>query len=169
MRWDARSTWGGAASSRTRSPPAPRPPRSGKANRRTETKCEVDLRRTLHARGLRFRKDLLIRADGVRTHADVVFTSVRLAVFVDGCFWHVCPDHFHMPKSNLAYWEPKLAANVERDRRVDAALRDDGWTVLRLWEHAPTDEAVATVVRVLAAFGHAPACRLAGLAVSPPP
>src|SRR5690606_29010965 len=89
--------------------------RIGKGNRRTGTKPEVRLRSELHCRGRRFRKDLLIRAAGVRTHADVVFTRQRLAVFVDGCFWHCCPEHGSSPKSNTAYWEPKLRANVDRD------------------------------------------------------
>ena len=76
---------------------------------------------SLHALGLRFRKDMLVRAGKVRSRADIVFTRARLAVYVDGCFWHVCPDHFHMPKSNLGYWEPKLAANVAHNQRVAAA------------------------------------------------
>ncbi len=144
----------------------------GKANRRTDTKCEVALRSALHALGLRFRKDMLIRAGEVRSRADVVFTKVRLAVYVDGCFWHVCPDHFHMPKSNLGYWEPKLAANVERDEWVTRALRADGWSVLRLWEHVDPDEAAALVVAALAEFGHprATAVQAAGrLADTPHP
>ena len=109
--------------------------RIGRSNRRTGTKPEVRLRAELHRRGRRFRKDLLIRSGGVRTHADVAFTKQRVAVFVDGCFWHGCPDHGTIPKSNVDYWGPKLAANVERDQRVDAALRGGGWVVLRIWEH----------------------------------
>lgn len=94
----------------------------GKANKRTDTKAEVRLRSALHATGLRFRKDMLIRAGDVRTRPDIVFTRAKVAVFVDGCFWHCCPEHFHMPKTNLAYWGPKLAANVARDARVTKAL-----------------------------------------------
>jgi DNA mismatch endonuclease (patch repair protein) len=107
----------------------------GKANRRVSTKPELAVRSELHRRGLRFRRDFLVRAGGARARVDVVFTKRRLAVFVDGCFWHTCPDHFHMPKSNLEYWEPKLRANVERDRRIDSAFESDGWEVLRVWEH----------------------------------
>lgn len=123
----------------------------GKANRRTDTKPEVALRSELHRRGLRFRKDLLIRAGGVRVRPDVVFTRRRVAVFVDGCFWHGCPLHGSIPKTNLDYWEPKLAANVRRDRRVDEALRDSGWSVLRVWEH----EAIGDVADRVAALARA--------------
>jgi DNA mismatch endonuclease, patch repair protein len=126
--------------------------RIGRANRRQDTRCEVLLRSELHRRGLRFRKDLLVRAGTVRVHVDVAFTRVRLAVFVDGCFWHCCPTHFHMPKSNLSYWVPKLEANVERDHRVDAALRESGWTPLRLWEHLAPGEGADMVVASLNAL-----------------
>ena len=99
----------------------------GKANKRTGTKCEVALRSALHRMGLRFRKDLLLRVGGLRVHPDVVFTRARVAVFVDGCFWHGCPTHATKPKSNQGYWGPKLAANEARDRRVNAALGAAGW------------------------------------------
>ena len=128
--------------------------RMGKANRRAGSKPEEGLRRELHRLGLRFRKDHLIRAGSIRTHADVAFTRVRLAVFVDGCFWHQCPEHFHMPKTNLGYWVPKLTANVERDLRIDEALGDDLWALLRLWEHVGCHEAAIEVVGALAALGH---------------
>lgn len=131
----------------------------GKANRRTGTKPEEALRRELHGLGLRFRKDRLLRADDVRTHVDIAFGPPRLAVFVDGCFWHMCPGHFHMPKRNLAYWQPKLIANVARDLRVNAALASAGWTALRLWEHEPVGAAAARVVDALGVLGHAGAAR----------
>ena len=134
----------------------------GKANRRSGTKPEEALRRELHRIGLRFRKDHLLRAHGLRTHADIVFGPARLAVFVDGCFWHMCPDHFHMPRSNLAYWEPKLTANVARDNRVDAALSEAGWTVLRLWEHEPLLSAAEVVVSALEDLGHPGAAQARG-------
>lgn len=107
----------------------------GVANRRRDTAAELRLRSALHARGLRFRKDLLVRVGKVRVHPDVVFTRARVAIFLDGCFWHLCPAHGSMPKSNIAYWQPKLLANVARDRRVDEALTIDGWFVRRVWEH----------------------------------
>lgn len=131
----------------------------GRANRRVDSRAEVALRCALHHLGLRFRVDPLVRAEGTKTHPDIVFGPVRLAVFVDGCFWHCCPAHIHMPKSNLAYWEPKLAANVVRDRRVDQALVADGWSVLRVWEHERVEVAVRAVVDALIELGHEPADR----------
>lgn len=121
----------------------------GKANKRVDSKAEVRLRSALHAMGLRFRKDLLIRAGGVRTHPDIVFTKAKVAVFVDGCFWHMCPEHFHMPKTNLDYWVPKLHANVARDARVTAALEADGWKVVRIWEHEADASSAMRIRRVV--------------------
>lgn len=120
----------------------------GKANRRTDTKPEVRLRSALHRRGLRFRKDFLVSVGGLRVRPDVVFTRRKLAVFVDGCFWHSCPQHGSIPNRNRGYWLPKLATNVERDRRVDAALRASGWSVERLWEH---EDAMSAAHRIDAA------------------
>ena len=107
----------------------------GVANRRRDTAAEIRLRSELHARGLRFRKDLFVRAGKVRVHPDIVFTRAKVAVFVDGCFWHACPEHGTVPKSNVGYWQPKLTANSERDQRVTEALTTDGWLVRRVWEH----------------------------------
>ena len=128
----------------------------GRANRRTDTKAEVELRRILHARGRRYRKDHLIRAGGLRTHADLAFTAVSLAVFVDGCFWHACPDHFWMPRANVAYWQPKTAANIAWDRQVDAARAANGSSVLRVWEYVAATDAATTVVEALVRLGHGP-------------
>ncbi|WP_205698954.1 very short patch repair endonuclease [Conexibacter sp. SYSU D00693] len=108
----------------------------------------------LHRRGERFRKDLPLRwGDGPRqiTRGDVVFTRVRVAVFVDGCFWHGCPDHFHAPRHNAAYWRQKLLANQARDARNTAALRARGWTVLRFWEHEEPEDVAAIVCAVVRA------------------
>lgn len=107
----------------------------GKANRRCDTKPERMLRSELHRRGLSFRKDHLVRVVGARSRVDICFTRAKVAVFVDGCFWHACPIHHNPPRRNSEYWGPKFAANVARDRRVDAALKADGWKVLRVWEH----------------------------------
>lgn len=117
----------------------------GVANRRRDTAAELRLRSELHARGLRFRKDLLVRAGKVRVHPDIVFTRAKVAVFLDGCFWHACPEHGTVPKSNVGYWQPKLAANVERDRRVNKALTADGWLVRRVWEHEDLDLVAAEI------------------------
>jgi len=76
-----------------------------------------------------------------------------VAVFVDGCFWHACPEHGSKPRANEWYWGPKLIKNVERDRVNDAALILAGWTVVRLWEHVPLDEAVTSVVTALTVTG----------------
>jgi DNA mismatch endonuclease (patch repair protein) len=123
-----------------------------KANRRTDTKPELALRRALHGLGYRYRKDhRLDLADGVRVRPDIVFTARRVAVFVDGCFWHCCPDHGTQPAANSWYWEPKLRRNAERDRAADAALARAGWTVVRLWEHESLDGAIAAVVDVVGA------------------
>lgn len=115
-----------------------------KGNRRSGTKPEQRLRSRLHREGLRFRKDLMVRAGNIKVKPDVVFPRARVAVFVDGCFWHGCPDHGRRPRVNADYWGPKLERNADRDARVDAALKADGWEVVRIWEHtAPVDAANA--------------------------
>src|SRR6266566_3529743 len=125
-----------------------------RANRRTDTKPELALRRALHALGFRYRKDYrLDLAAGVRVRPDIVFTARKVAVFVDGCFWHCCPEHGSQPASNTWYWEPKLRRNVDRDRAADVALGQAGWTVIRFWEHESIEDAVAEVVGVLAPGG----------------
>lgn len=111
-----------------------------KANRRRDTKPELRIRRILHSRGLRYRTDYAPGEDR-RRRADIVFTRARIAVFVDGCFWHGCPEHFIPPKSNPEYWGPKIEANRRRDVETTVGLRDGGWTVMRFWEH--DDPAVA--------------------------
>jgi DNA mismatch endonuclease (patch repair protein) len=80
---------------------------------------------------------------------DIVFTARKVAVFVDGCFWHVCPEHGRQPTTNDWYWAPKLRRNVERDRLADQALHAAGWDVVRAWEHEPTEEAARRVDQVL--------------------
>jgi DNA mismatch endonuclease, patch repair protein len=125
-----------------------------RAIRRTNTKPEVVLRRALHRRGYRFRKDYrLDLADGKRVRPDIAFTARRVAVFVDGCFWHACPEHGSKPANNVWYWEPKLRRNVERDRAADAALSAAGWDVVRVWEHEPLDAAVTAVLAALTRSG----------------
>jgi DNA mismatch endonuclease (patch repair protein) len=119
------------------------------AIRRVDTKPELALRSALHAAGLRFRKDLRLDIGGVRPRPDIVFTRRRVAVFVDGCFWHCCPAHSKLPEKNTDYWRPKLASNVERDRRYDEALNREGWTVVRIWEHVPVDEASALIQAIV--------------------
>jgi DNA mismatch endonuclease (patch repair protein) len=122
-----------------------------RAIRRTGTKPEAALRSALHGAGLRFRKDLRLDLPVRRVRPDVVFTRWRVAVFVDGCFWHSCPEHGRPPTKNTGYWGPKLARNGERDRLADAALEAAGWTVIRVWEHEDTASALARVLHALEA------------------
>ena len=117
-----------------------------KANRRTNTKPELAVRSALHAMGYRYRKDFRLDLPARRVRPDIAFTGRKVAVFIDGCFWHACPEHGSKPKNNEWYWSPKLLKNVQRDRAADAALHDAGWTVVRLWEHVPVADAVAAVI-----------------------
>ncbi len=119
-----------------------------RAQRRRDTAPELALRRLLHARGLRYRVDTA-PLPGVRRRADVVFTRARVAVFVDGCFWHSCPVHATHPKANADWWRTKLEATVCRDRDTDATLAAAGWCVVRVWEHEP---ALETADRVAEAY-----------------
>ena len=92
------------------------------------------VRRLLHARGLRYLVDAA-PLPGVRRRADLIFRGQRVAVFIDGCFWHGCPEHGMTPRTNTDFWRGKLARNRERDVETDQILLDAGWVVLRFWEH----------------------------------
>lgn len=116
-----------------------------RGNRKTDSRPEAALRRELHRRGLRYRKNPAIRTGIGIVRPDLVFPSAKVAVFVDGCFWHSCPVHGNSPTTNRAYWEPKLQRNRERDARGTASLIADKWTVLRIWEHTPLIEAADAV------------------------
>lgn len=120
------------------------------ANVGRETTPEATLRRALFAQGLRYRRDVRPETD-LRCAADVVFRSARMCVFVDGCFWHGCPTHFHAPLANRAWWIEKIEATRERDRRQTNELERRGWRVLRVWEHEIAD-LDAAVQRVTAAL-----------------
>lgn len=122
-----------------------------RANRSRDTKPELAVRRILHARGLRYRVAYRPLAD-VRRTADLAFTRQKLAVFIDGCFWHSCPEHFWAPKTNTEYWQPKIAANARRDADTTERLTQAGWTVLRVWEH---EDPVAVADKVQAAVREA--------------
>lgn len=121
------------------------------AVKRVDTKPEISLRSSLHRRGLRFRKDFPIRLSSKSIRPDVVFTRQKVAVFVDGCFWHGCPQHCRRPKTNIEFWSRKLEQNQERDRRQNEALRQAGWVVLRIWEHESLSSSVDKVVQVIGA------------------
>jgi DNA mismatch endonuclease (patch repair protein) len=128
-------------------------------NRRRDTTPEVRLRRALHKRGWRFRVDLRIPAAGRRPRPDIAFTRHKVAVFIDGCFWHGCPEHGSAPKTNRSYWGPKLRRNLERDLMDELALAATGWTVVRLWEHVDLEDALARVEDALQlAIGRDLAC-----------
>jgi DNA mismatch endonuclease (patch repair protein) len=118
------------------------------ASKRRDTAPEMALRRELHARGLRYRVAYPVPGQRRRT-IDVAFTRVKVAVFVDGCYWHGCPQHGTRPRSNADWWSAKFAANQSRDRDTDRLLRELGWTVVRVWEHEYSDAAADRVEKVV--------------------
>ena len=109
------------------------------ANKSRDTGPELALRHELFKRGLRYRVSL-VPLEGVRRSIDIAFPGVKVAVMVDGCFWHGCPEHHRPPKAHSDYWEAKLERNMARDETTTQMLKDAGWRVLRLWEHEPTQE-----------------------------
>ena len=119
---------------------------------RRDTKPEVQLRRELHRRGRRFRVVLRVPGNNRRT-IDIAFTRVKLAVFVDGCFWHGCPEHGSSPAANREWWAKKLKTNQDRDADTNRILGDAGWTVLRIWEHMPAVQAADRVEDALVRLG----------------
>ena len=102
---------------------------------------EITLRRLLHRRGLRYR----LHANFLPGRPDIVFSLAKLAVFVDGCFWHYCPIHGTVPKHNRNWWSKKLLATRERDRRKDFALEERGWLAIHVWEHENMEVAAASI------------------------
>jgi DNA mismatch endonuclease, patch repair protein len=115
-----------------------------RGNQKFDTRPETAVRSVLHRRGLRFRKHVR-PITGLNCSADVVFRREQVVVFVDGCYWHGCPEHGNTPKTNATYWKAKIARNVERDRRNDLALRSATWLVIRIWEHEDVDAAAARI------------------------
>jgi DNA mismatch endonuclease, patch repair protein len=111
--------------------------------RRRDTGAERALRSELHHRGFRFRVDY--KLPGLRRRADVAFPRQRVAVMVDGCFWHGCPEHGTWPKRNAEWWREKIEANRRRDRNTDGRLTEAGWVVVRAWEH---EDALSAADRV---------------------
>lgn len=134
--------------SATSEEPSPQTRYRMQRQRRRDTLPEVALRRALHSRGWRYRVDLAV-IPGMRRRADIVFLRQKVAVFVDGCFWHQCPVHATRPKNNAAWWQGKLATNVARDRETDRVLTEAGWRVVRVWEHEGVIDAIERVERVL--------------------
>ena len=122
------------------------------ATRRRDTPGEVALRSALRALGLRFKVDATL--PGTRRRADIVFARRKVAVFVDGCFWHGCPRHGTWPKANARWWRDKIETNRDRDRDTDHKLKAAGWLVLRFWEHTDAERAAERVFRVLQGETH---------------
>ncbi|MBX0301097.1 very short patch repair endonuclease [Cryobacterium sp. 1639] len=114
------------------------------SNKNRDTAPELAVRALLHASGRRYRVNYR-PVPGLRRSADIVFTRAHIAVFIDGCFWHGCPDHYQRPTLNQGYWDQKVAGNMVRDRDTIERLTTEGWTVLRFWEHEDP-VAVATVI-----------------------
>jgi DNA mismatch endonuclease (patch repair protein) len=116
--------------------------------RNRDTHSEMALRRQLHGRGLRYRVNRRMPELG-RTRPDIVFPRERVAVFVDGCFWHKCPEHASFPQTNAEWWAEKLDRNEQRDRETDRKLKEFGWHVIRIWEHVSAEDAADIVERVV--------------------
>lgn len=132
----------------TAMPSSPEASARMKSNRARDTGPERAVRSGLHRKGLRFRVHQAV-IPGSRRRADIVFRRARVAVFIDGCFWHGCLTHGTTPKANREFWEGKFEANRKRDRDTDRLLRDSGWTVLRFWEHEPVDQVISEVEAVV--------------------
>lgn len=116
--------------------------------RQKSTQAELDLRKALHARGLRYRLHAPLLTKPRRV-ADIVFPGVHVAVFVDGCFWHGCPEHASWPKSNADFWRGKIEANRARDADTDDRLKALGWKTVRIWEHENVDSAADRIATLI--------------------
>ena len=119
-------------------------------NRSRDTRPELALRSLVHTAGLRYRVAAKPLA-GLRRTADLLFRPTRIAVFVDGCFWHGCPEHFTPPRTNPDYWREKTERNIRRDRDTDARLEAEDWLVLRFWEHQAPEDCAQVVVDAVTA------------------
>lgn len=115
------------------------------SNKGRDTKPELLVRRLVHAAGLRYRVNARPEKDLRRT-ADLLFRLVKIAVFIDGCFWHGCPAHYTRPKANNAYWAEKVQRNRDRDTETTRVLTERGWLVLRFWEHEDPADVAARVI-----------------------
>jgi DNA mismatch endonuclease, patch repair protein len=113
-----------------------------------DTAPEVAVRRLLHASGLRYRVNVPVPGMPRRT-IDIVFPRTKVAILIDGCFWHGCPQHATQPKANAEWWRTKLDRNMARDRETTEHLTAAGWTVLRFWEHEDPEEVASRVREAL--------------------
>ncbi|WP_082120069.1 very short patch repair endonuclease [Saccharothrix sp. ST-888] len=124
--------------------------RNMQAIKARDTKPELLIRQILHAQGLRYR--VAARPlPHLRRTADIVFGPTKVAVFIDGCYWHGCPTHYVPPKTNQGYWSEKVVRNMERDRDTDSQLTEAGWLVLRFWEHEPSDLCASKIADIVLA------------------
>lgn len=130
-----------------------------RANRGRDTGPELAVRRALHARGLRYRVHHPLPFNR-RRRADIAFTRAKVAVFIDGCFWHGCPEHGTIPRRNSPYWSVKITTNRQRDADTTRRLEEDGWAVLRFWEHEAVDDVVARCLVALRARWSSQAARV---------
>ena len=136
-----------AASARV-GPSSPEASRRMQRVRQKNTSAESALRRELHFLGLRYRVQVPVSTKPRRV-ADIVFTSPRVVVFVDGCFWHGCPEHATWPKQHAEFWRMKIVTNQERDRDTDRRLRADGWKVVRVWAHEAPRDAASRIAEIV--------------------
>ena len=116
-----------------------------RGNRGRDTQPELHVRRAIHAAGLRYRVNVR-PLKGLNRTADIVFTRRRIAVFIDGCYWHRCPCHYRAPATNAEFWRDKIKGNIERDLQTTDQLERAGWTVMRFWEHVDSNEVAAQIV-----------------------
>ena len=118
------------------------------SNKSRDTKPELALRSAVHALGLRYRVSAK-PLPGLRRTADLVFSRAKVAVFLDGCFWHGCPQHHTVASANAKFWADKVEGNRTRDRNTDQRLAEAGWTSVRVWEHEDPGEAARHIERVV--------------------
>jgi DNA mismatch endonuclease (patch repair protein) len=121
---------------------------SMQSNRPRDTRPEIALRSAVHRLGLRYRVSAP-PLPGLRYTADLLFTRAKVAVFVDGCFWHGCPEHHTVAATNAGYWAEKVRRNRERDAETDRLLRESGWHVIRIWEHQEIDDSARRIAKAV--------------------
>ena len=124
--------------------------RSMQGNKSKDTLAELAIRRALHAQGFRYRVNIR-PLPTLRRTADVVFPRVKIAVFIDGCFWHACPIHYVEPKVHIDYWRPKIDRNHTRDVETTCLREQAGWTVMRFWGHQLSEEVAGEIAAAVRA------------------
>lgn len=122
------------------------------ANKGRDTQPELAVRRLVHAAGLRYRVDVR-PIKNLNRRADMTFRRVKVAFFLDGCFWHGCPEHHTAPRNNAAFWAAKVEENRARDAETNARLINEGWTVVRAWEHEDPGKVAERIVHAVRTTG----------------